>query len=118
MKAARIYTKEDGNSDFEDFEIDLADAGDIGRLSKAYKVREIIFRETLEDYDYDWHNAPAKQFILMLDGAVDITVSSGKTRRFGTGDILLAEDTTGKGHISKAVDGRKRVSVFVVLEDQ
>jgi len=118
MKATRIITKEDGKSAFVDFDIDIKDSGQIGKLSETYPVKGIIFRETSEDYDYNWHNAPARQFILMLDGAVDITTGEGETRRFTTGDILLAEDTSGEGHISRAVDGGKRKSVFVILEDQ
>lgn len=117
MKATRLFTKDDGKSAFADFEIEIQDAGQIGRLSETYPVKGLIFRETSEDYDYDWHNAPARQFILMLDGAVDITTGEGETRRFGTGDILLVEDTTGQGHISRAVDGKMRKSVFVTLED-
>jgi hypothetical protein len=35
---------------------------------------------------------------------------------FGPGEVFLAEDTTGQGHISKAVAGQVRHSVFIVLE--
>ena len=52
----------------------------------------------------------------MLEGAVDIEVSGGITRRFGPGDIVLAEDTSGRGHISRAVDGKPRRSIFVTLD--
>ncbi len=118
MKATRIYSRQDGKSAFEDFEIELENAGDIGNLSKIYNVTGIIFRETDGDYDYNWHNAPPqRQFVLMLEGEVDITSGEGETRRFGTGgDILLAEDTTGEGHLSRAVNNRSRKSVFVILE--
>lgn len=118
MKAVRIYTKQDGKSAFEDFDIPISGAGEIGNLSKEYPVTGIIFRETDGEYDYNWHNAPRRQFILMLNGQVDITSGEGETRRFTTGDILLAEDTTGQGHISRAVDGGSRKSVFVVLEEE
>lgn len=118
MKAVRIVTLSDGTSAFEDFEIDLTDSGEIGKLSEIYPVKELIFRETDGDYNFGWHNAPAKQFVLMLEGEVDITTGQGETRRFKTGDILLAEDVTGQGHISRAVDGKKRKSVFAVLEEQ
>ncbi|PLX65881.1 MAG: hypothetical protein C0603_12970 [Denitrovibrio sp.] len=116
MKATRLYTKDDGKSAFVDFDIELEDSGDIGHLSKIYPVTGIIFRETDEDYDYGWHNAPQRQFILMLEGGVDITSGENETRRFKAGDILLVEDTTGDGHISRAVDGKRRKSVFIILE--
>jgi uncharacterized cupin superfamily protein len=52
----------------------------------------------------------------MLDGEVEIEAGDGTKRRFGTGDVLLAEDTAGRGHISRAVEGRPRKSIFVTLD--
>ncbi len=116
MKITRLYTGGDGESHFEDIEIALEDAGDIGALSELEEATGIIFRETGPDYDYDWHNAPRRQYIIMLEGAVDVEIGDGTVRRFGTGDVLLAEDTTGRGHISRAVDNQPRKSVFVTLD--
>jgi hypothetical protein len=116
MKVTRIYTRPDGESTFEDIDILLKSGGQIGQLSDLIPATGIIFRETGPDYDYNWHNAPRRQYILMLDGEVDIEVGSGEKRRFGTGDILLMEDTTGRGHISRAVDNKPRKSVFVTLD--
>ncbi len=116
MQITRLYTGIDNNSYFEDIEIDLEDAGDIGQLSEKVNATGIIFRRTGPDYDYDWHNAPQRQYIIMLDGAVDIEITDGTVRRFSTGDILLVEDTTGHGHKSKAVNNQSRTSVFVTLD--
>ena len=49
-------------------------------------------------------------------GAVEIEVGDGTKRILGTGDILLAEDTTGQGHISRAVAGKPRRSLFITLD--
>lgn len=116
MKITRLYTGPDNESHFEDIDIELKDAGDIGQLSETVKATGVIFRRTGPDYDYDWHNAPQRQFILMLDGAVDVEIGDGTVRRFSTGDILLAEDTTGRGHKSKAVNHEPRTSVFITLD--
>lgn len=116
MQATRLFTGVDGETHFEDFDIPLTDAGSIGQLSELYPATGIIFRETAPEYDYTWHTAPRRQFIIMLDGAVDVIIGDGTTRRFGTGNILLVEDTTGRGHISRAVDNQPRRSVFVTLD--
>ncbi|MFC0337684.1 hypothetical protein SAMN05421848_1525 [Kushneria avicenniae] len=116
MHVTRLYSGEDGESHFEDMEIEVGGEAEIGRLSVRIPATGLVLRETTGDYNYDWHNAPQRQYILMLDGSVDITVGSGETRRLSTGDILLCEDTTGRGHISRAVDGQPRRSVFVTLE--
>ncbi len=116
MQITRLYTGSDNESHFRDIEIELNDAGDIGHLSEQMDATGIIFRRTDPDYNYDWHNAPQRQYIIMLDGAVDVEIGDGTVRRFSTGDILLVEDTTGRGHRSKAVNDKSRTSVFVTLD--
>jgi len=116
VKITRLYTGADGESHFEDIDIPLTDQGQIGRLSTLIPATGVILRETGTDYDYDWHNAPRRQFIVMLEGTVEIEVGAGTTRRFGPGDILLAEDTTGRGHRSRTVNQQMRRSIFIPLD--
>ena len=116
MKVTRLFTGPDGKSHFEDFEVGVKARGDIGSLSDRVDATGLIFRETGGDYFYDWHNAPQLQYIVMLDGEVEIEVGDGESRIFRTGDIVLAEDTTGQGHISRAVQGRPRKSLFITLD--
>ncbi len=117
VSVTRLYTGGDGESHFEDIEVPFEDFGPGGSMSKRLAATGIIFRETGNDYDYDWHNAPRRQYILMLaGGGVEIEVGDGTTRRFHAGDVLLAEDTTGRGHISRAIDDDPRVSIFVTLD--
>src|SRR5271169_6087423 len=49
----------------------------------------------------DWHNPPERLLVLWLTGEVEFETSDGDIRRLAAGSILLAEDTTGKGHISR-----------------
>jgi hypothetical protein len=116
MKFTRIYPDADGETHFEDVDIPLQDSGQIGRLSQLQPVTGLIFRETSGDYDYAWHNAPRRQYVIILQGEVDFTVSDGEQRRFGGGDVVLLEDTWGKGHYSQAVNGQRRYSIFVPLD--
>jgi len=115
MRVTRLYTGEEGQSHFEEIDIPVAHAGDVGSLSEKFKATGIIFRETDGDYFYDWHNPSCRQFIIMLNGQVEVQIGSGERRIFSTGDILLAEDVTGQGHVSKAVNGQPRQSIFVTL---
>ena len=117
VKVTRLYSGEDGESHFEDIEVPFEEFGKGGAMSSLRPATGVVFRETGEDYDYDWHNAPRRQYILMLQGGgVEIEIGDGTKRRFRAGDILLAEDTTGRGHISRAIDPEPRVSVFVTLD--
>jgi hypothetical protein len=117
MRVTRIFTGADGESHFEDVDIPVEDRGSIGATSEPFEATGVVFRETGPEYDYDWHNAPRRQFVVMLSGGqVELEVGDGSKRRLGPGDVLLAEDTTGRGHLSRAVDNRSRVSLFITLD--
>ncbi len=116
MKVTRIYTGADNESHFEEIEIDLKDLGMIGRISALEPASGIVFRETEGDYDFEFHNAPRRQYVINLDAAVELETGDGTKRVLGPGEVLLAEDTTGRGHRSRAVGGRPRRSIFVTLD--
>ena len=116
MKIHRLYADENGESHFEDVQVEFTEATRGGRLSARLPATGIIFREVPPDYDLDWHPAPRRQYIINLDAGVDITASDGEKRRIGAGEILLVEDTSGKGHLSKAVGGQTRHCIFVPID--
>ncbi len=49
----------------------------------------------------DWHNPPQRLLVIWLTGEVEFETSDGDIRRLPAGSVVLAEDTTGKGHISR-----------------
>ncbi|MEC5173938.1 hypothetical protein [Chryseobacterium nepalense] len=115
MKITRIFSDEKGESYFEDLEIPLIDQGEIGYLSENFEVKKLQFRKVSADYNYDFHHAPQKQFIVLLNGGVEIETSLGELRRFQTGEILLVEDTVGKGHKTRNLEKKERTSLFIHL---
>jgi hypothetical protein len=54
-----------------------------------------------------------QRFIIDLDAGVKITASDGESRVSRIGEVILVEDTTGKGHLSRHVGGKIRHSIFV-----
>ena len=116
MKVTRVYSDKNGDSQFEDVDIELFDNGEIGQLSENIDVKSLQFRKVSPNYDYDFHHAPQRQFIVLLDGGVEITTSLGETRQFQTGEILLMDDTTGKGHKTKNLEKCERTSIFIHLK--
>jgi hypothetical protein len=52
-----------------------------------------------------------------LSGESEVELEGGKKLRLGPGHILLAEDTTGQGHISRAVGSAERISLFIPLAE-
>ena len=115
MQVVRIYTGPDGKSHLEDVDIALEDRGAAGRISPLWSGSGVQFREVDGDYHLDYHTAPRRQLVVNLTGSVEIEVGSGQKRQFGPGTILLAEDTTGQGHISRNVGTEPRTCLFVHL---
>lgn len=117
MKITRVYADEQGNSRFGDVEIPLHDGGTIGQLSAPIAASSVIFRRNEPGYDFDWHVAPRRQFIVLLDGAIEIEVTDGSKRILRGGEILLVEDTTGSGHRTRNIEARERLSIFITLDE-
>ena len=115
MKAARIYTGADGRSHFEDLDIPLKPSS-YGTLSDLVPSSGVIFRETPVGGALDFHVAPRRQFVITLAGLVEVECGDGTKRRFGAGDIMLADDTTGQGHITREIHGPRR-SLFIPLPE-
>ena len=115
MKITRIFSDENGDSHFENIEIPLINQGDIGFLSENIDVKKLQFRKVSANYDYYFHCAPQKQFIVLLDGGIEIETSLGEIREFQTGEILLVEDISGKGHKTQNLEKRERTSIFIHL---
>ena len=115
MRIHNLYTDEKGESHFRDIDIEWAEERRGSKLSKRLPANGIIFRETRAEHDLDWHPAPRRQYIVNLDAGVKITASDGESRIIGAGEVLLVEDVTGKGHLSKGL-GQLRHSLFIPVE--
>jgi hypothetical protein len=113
----RVYSDAEGDSRFEDISIPLTEEGALGKLSEGVPVKELLFREVAPEYDYDFHTAPQRQYIILLDGEIEIETSLGDKRTFKGGDVLLVEDVTGKGHKTRNLVTEKRRSILVTLAE-
>ena len=116
MRIHNLYVDDKGETHFRDIEVEWKNEGPGGKTSATHKATGIIFRQTPGSYDYSWHPAPRRQYIINLDGAVEITASDCEKRVIGPGEVFLVEDVHGKGHFSKAVGGKMRHSIFVPIE--
>ncbi|MDP3061589.1 MAG: cupin domain-containing protein [Chloroflexota bacterium] len=124
MRLVRMFTGEDGQSHFE--EIDLpAKADAVGETASLLNAcGAVTMRRVLPGPDAGWppartggwHKAPRRQYVVVLSGEMEVAVADGETRRFRPGDVLLTEDTTGKGHITRTVGDQSRVMLHIPLE--
>ncbi len=116
MRIHNLYCDANGESHWRDIEVDWAEEAVGGQIAAWLPVSRMTFREVPPTYDLDWHNAPRRQYIINLDAGVQITASDGEARKIPAGDVILVEDTWGKGHLSKALEGKVRHCIFVPIE--
>ncbi len=115
MKIVRLYTGEDDESHFEEIDVEWKPAGD-AETSSVQDATGVFFRRAPAGHVQDWHPAPRRQYVITLAGQSEIELSDGTVRRFGPGDVVLAEDVTGRGHITRVVGTEPRVYVTIPLK--
>ena len=115
MEIVRLYTGTDNESHFEELDVELNFIGHM-EVSALQPAHGILFRRAPATHLSDYHNAPRRQYVITLGGQVEIETGDGTVRRFGPGDVMLADDTTGHGHITRVVGGQPRHYVMIPLK--
>jgi hypothetical protein len=64
FQVTRVYSDSNGDSHFEDVEIPLNESGSVGRLSEVLPANGVVFREVEPSYNWNFHTAPQKQYII------------------------------------------------------
>ena len=116
MKIVRLYTGNDQKSHFEEIELNSAATNRYrpptrgrrhGRFSLAHRraPSSTAIRRR------------AGQYLVTLSGSWEIEASNGVKRVFKTGDVMLADDTTGEGHTSRVLGSDPHVFMTVPLAD-
>src|SRR5712692_4358975 len=108
MTCTRLYSDANGESHFEDIEVELAPTDFAPpaprlNLSSFTAAKQFAFMSAPVGWSSDWHVSSARNFFFVLSGEWEVTASDGETRKFPPGSVLLVEDTAGKGHTSRVV---------------
>ena len=61
----------------------------------------------------DWHTAPRRWFLIAVQGMSEVTASDGQVRRLTPGMIMLMDDTSGKGHQTRAVGPEAHIAIVI-----
>ena len=123
MKYLRVYADAEGESHFEDVEIkttlkELVPGYPKLEFGELIPVSGLLFARMPPGMpDVERHPAPRRQFLTYLSGATEIEVSDGEKRVVGPHEIVLVEDTSGKGHISRIVDGSEQIALFLPVPE-
>jgi quercetin dioxygenase-like cupin family protein len=82
MKITHLYTGADNKSHFEDINHENDIVKELGAYTKKMPASGIMFRETHLGNVFEMHNALQPQYIIYLEGEIEVTTSSGETRVF------------------------------------
>ena len=113
----RLYTGPDGQTHAEEIEAKFAPGGG----NDVYKLMAnsgAVLNRAAPGRVADWHTAPRRQYVITLSGHAEVELIDGKKIELGPGSIDLAEDLTGKGHITRTVGNEDRVTISIPLSDQ
>jgi hypothetical protein len=122
VKYVTLYTDIEGNSHFKiidvEFEfVNFAPLAPLIGLSSIMAASQIIFFKILSGWFGDWHLAPKRQFFCCLFGEFELTSSDGQIRTFRSGDVILLEYITGKGHQTRVMGKEEFIASTVQREN-
>ena len=117
VSIVRLYADPTGESHFVEetvntVAVDFAPPAPFLHLSTPLEAKRFMFLLLPEGWYGDLHPAPNRQFMVLARGGLEVTVSDREARRFKPGDTVLVEDTFGKGHATRSVDGDAIVAVI------
>ncbi len=121
MRCPRVYADERGESHLAEVDLALAPVevfpGTTLRVSQPHRAGTIRFVVKPRGVRVaDWHTAPERQMVVWLSGWLEIEASDGDVRRLPPGAVVLAEDTWGKGHVSRHPE-EEQPMIFVSLPE-
>jgi hypothetical protein len=121
MRYVRLYADQSGESHFEEASLQL-DETDYRPpapplfVSHAYQAGGLQFLRMPSGWSAQSMQPPKPQFLICLEGHLEVTVSDGEKRTFGPGDSVLMQDTDGKGHATRVKGGRECVAAVIPVD--
>jgi hypothetical protein len=117
IRYTKIIRTSAGGSAFEEAEVVLADQpvadGVPSMLVGAMASPAAVTFLRSAEFASEPHPAPREQWVVMLRGAIEVEVSDGARQRFGPGDLIFVEDTTGSGHVTTSIGDPPHEALFL-----
>lgn len=85
----RNYTGDDGQSHFEEIPLAFEVYGGARERTPSQAATGIRFIRWPAGLVYDWHNAPRRQYVILLSGQVELEVGDGTILQIRPGDVTL-----------------------------
>ncbi|MDU8929320.1 hypothetical protein RXV86_18155 [Alisedimentitalea sp. MJ-SS2] len=120
MAYLRMYADESGESRLETMPMSYeplvyAPPAPALGMSDVSPAAGLVFVQFENGWDSELHPSPRKQMFMMLSGVFQGGLSDGTTYDLYPGDVVLMEDTTGKGHSARVLGDAPVEAVMVHL---
>jgi len=108
----RVYAGDDGESHFETLTPDQM-------AERVFPLGDgaVTFSQRPSPTFSDYHTAPRRQYVVNIAGIAEFETADGTKVRMVPGDILVAEDLTGHGHIARSIGDEPRISLAIPMPD-
>lgn len=124
VRYSTLYVGPDGESHFRDggsLELALPESAERADGDMWFHTMDGIDSVMLTRLEAgmteDWHASPQRMFVFGLEGTVEMTASDGTKRIVGAGDVLLLEDTSGKGHLTRVPEDADYLGLGLLVSD-
>jgi cupin domain len=121
MHYARLYADAKGETHLEQVALKLDEAdyrppAPMLFVSHAMQAGALQFVRLPSGWTGENICPPQHQFLICLEGQLELRASDGKRHTFGPGDTVLMEDTSGRGHASHVKGEKDLIAAVVALE--
>ncbi|MEZ5608685.1 MAG: hypothetical protein R3E52_16645 [Burkholderiaceae bacterium] len=122
LTLTELYTGADGRARFRDRPLDLAEGTPATRLSALQASGGCQFRHSPVGFASDFHCTATPQWLVVLQGRMEIGLRDGSARVFGPGECFYSNDTLPAGavfdpavhgHCSRLLGTEPLVTLFV-----
>ncbi|NKB50319.1 MAG: hypothetical protein GKS02_13255 [Alphaproteobacteria bacterium] len=110
MKYMRTFATEDGGSSMEEISVEAIPTEFVPGnpsmgVSEPQNAGTVKFLQVDPGWDGGWHPSPARQYMVPLTGGFRVETTDGQAVELRPGDLVLLDDTSGKGHHTTMLDG-------------
>ncbi|ARU04560.1 hypothetical protein CCO03_07605 [Comamonas serinivorans] len=94
-----LFTDHDGRARFRDHTLSLDEGTPVSRLTRLAASGGCQWRESPAGFASSFHCTGEPQWLIVLQGQMEIGLQDGSTRVFGPGQVFYSNDTLPEGAV-------------------
>lgn len=113
FRVLQVYGGEDGESHLAIKELPRTGGAPGKSIQTRLYATDVEIGDTLPGDFIDYHGVSTPRFLIVLAGQLEVGLGDGSKHILSKGDIVLANDVTGRGHTSRII-GTEPVRILTV----